>query len=110
MKKLFFVCGVLCLLAGQVYARSPFSARHSGMEAPGEKRQFSSTPSRPLSRTPEGGMGYVDAYGNPVTGENASKEVRKNHLRRPASSSAEKPAETLPDPEMASKPPLWKFQ
>lgn len=113
MKRLAFLFVFLYLAASicPVYARSPFSARHSGLDAPGENRRITGMPSRPLARTPDGGRGYTDAYGNPVSGENVDDSSRKNRIRRPpAIHSEKKEAQTLPDPELSSKSPLWKFQ
>lgn len=108
-----------CLLAllifqfpQQSFGKSAFSPRHTGMEPPGEMKTPDNMPGRPLSRTAEGGRGYIDAYGNTVTPQEPREHSEKSRLRRGAYSNADSKKETatLPVPTKDISPKLWKFQ
>ena len=89
-------------------ARSVYSPRHSGLEAPGNPKRLENMPGPRLSRTPNGSPGYTDAYGNPV--ENIPPEEKKNSNRpKPEWMQKNKNSVSrLPDPSLSSSP-LWKF-
>ncbi|MDE5832758.1 MAG: translation initiation factor IF-2, partial [Desulfovibrio sp.] len=53
----------ICFAGSGVLAKSAYSPRHSGIEPPGGPRSLEAIPGRSPSRTAEGGMGYMDAYG-----------------------------------------------
>lgn len=88
-------------------ARSPSNARHTGIEPPGEPRMSSGLPGNSPSRTAEGGMGYIDAYGNTLSPEEA--QIKKPRRLKPGAYGARAKTDNhLPDPVINSKIP-WKF-
>lgn len=92
------------------FGRSAHSPRHSGMEPPGGPRTMEALPGQSPSRTPMGGMGYTDAYGNELgTPREEAKTVRKR--LRPGANSNQLPQDhkTLPIPSLQETRPLWKF-
>lgn len=96
----------LALAPAAAYARSAFSPRHSGIEPPGGPRPLE-TPMRSFGRTPDGGRGYTDAYGNRVDDSPPEeKKITRRRLER-RESPAKESGRPLPDP--ASSAPLWKF-
>lgn len=104
------LCLVLlaCLAAPETASsRSAFSPRHSGMEAPGGPRQIDNMPMTGPSRTPEGGMGYTDAYGRTLTDK--IPEERKQR-RRPGGDAKKEPVAELPDFDPARQTPVWSFR
>lgn len=106
---LFFFCGALSPDA--VYARSAFSPRHTGLEPPGGPKQPDMMPGHGISRTPMGGMGYTDAYGNTIDDQVPEEKKARKRLRHGAYGAKEKqaPVAPLPDPGNTGKP-LWSFQ
>lgn len=95
----------ICLIAMADFAgaRSAASARHSGLEPPGGPRQMDIVPGQSPGRTPEGGMGYTDAYGNTLT-DKIPQEKRRVRMRR---EHEKKPAD-LPDVSVGK--PLWTYK
>lgn len=103
----FFLFFLLVPLLAQ--GRSALSPRHSGMEPPDAPKRGENMAGRPLSRTPSGGMGYTDAYGNPVE-DGGPEENRKERRPKPEwMEKSGKSAARLPDSGLSSSP-LWKFQ
>lgn len=103
----------LLLLSWQTeaYGRSALAPRHSGMEAPGEPRRLENMPGRSLGQNPDGGRGYIDAYGNRLENRPPAKAKGSG---RPDSGASGPTAEKelnrpLPDPDAGSSSPLWKF-
>lgn len=108
----FFACALLLamFLCGGVQARSALSPRHSGIEPPGGPRPIDVLPGNSPSRTAEGGMGYVDAYGNTVTRDEQPREVKRPPRLRPGAyggNAAKERIINIPEPDGK---PLWKFQ
>lgn len=91
--------------------KSAFSPRHTGLEPPGEPGRSEIMHGRSLSRTPMGGMGYTDAYGNTLDDQPPPEKAPRKRLRPGASGVAAPsgPPATLPDPDRADAAPLWKF-
>lgn len=85
-----------------IQARSAFSPRHSGLEPPGGPRNLQEG-GRPIMRTPMGGMGYTDAYGNTL--DDVQPEETKVKRRRVVKET--RPPRPLPDPDGAR--PVWSF-
>lgn len=83
------------------FGRSAFSPRHTGMEPPGGPRNLDMG-GRPIMRTPMGGMGYTDAYGNTL--DDYVPEEKKPAKRRPEKKAPPRP---LPNPD--SSKPLWTY-
>lgn len=112
-KKITFCLLAVLILQSplQSFARSAFSPRHTGMEPPGSMKKLDNMPGRPLSRTPEGGRGYIDAYGNTVTPQEPKEQPEKSRLRQGAYSNdvKKKEAAILPVPAKDISPKLWKF-
>lgn len=79
------------------------------MEAPGGPRQLDNMPIAGPSRTPEGGMGYTDAYGNSLTDRAPAERKRRPRLRPGAHGKKEHVAE-LPDIDPARQTPVWSFR
>lgn len=104
------VLALLVALPCASFARSAFSPRHSGLEPPGGPRQLDTLPGNSPSRTPEGGMGYTDAYGNSLT-DRMPEEKKPRHRPRPGAYGG-KANISEPLPELPASPgkPLWRFQ
>lgn len=106
------VCAILSaiflLAPAYLDARSAMSPRHSGMEAPGGPRQVESMPGRGMSRTPSGGMGYVDAYGNSIDDSVPQEKERPKRLRPGAYGNKPEEKAKLPDITHTGRP-LWQF-
>lgn len=97
---------VLALAPAAIEARSAFSPRRSGIEPPGGPRPLE-TPMRSFGRTPDGGRGYTDAYGNRVEDlPPEEKKITRRRLER-QDNQAKASGRPLPDPENSA--PLWKF-
>lgn len=90
-------------------ARSAFSPRHSGMDAPGGPRQLDNMPTQGIGRTPEGGMGYTDAYGRSLTDKIPEERKRGPRLRPGGYRHKDAPAE-LPDLKPGTGAPVWSFK
>lgn len=89
-------------VACEIQARSAFSPRHTGLEPPGGPRNLQEG-GRPIMRTPMGGMGYTDAYGNTI--DDVQPEEKKVKRRRVVKETqAPRP---LPDPDRGQ--PVWSF-
>lgn len=111
MKYAAIVCALVCLLSFEAYGRSAFSPRHSGLEPPGGPRPIEALPGNSPSRTAEGGMGYIDAYGNTVRSDEApapKKETKRLRHGAFGGDRREAASEYLPEPEKHSTRP-WKF-
>lgn len=99
--------------AGACHARSAFNPRHSGLEAPGERRPadgMSAFGMRP-ARTAEGGMGYSDAYGNTLDDQppEEKKPRKRVHPGAYGHRSSGSPSRALPDPDCRSGVPAWTY-
>lgn len=107
---IFFAgCALFPLWGGAAWSRSALSPRHSGMEAPGGPRSVPAMPSHSPSRTSEGGMGYMDAYGNTVENTEPEAKEPKRRLNPGAYGARKENARGLPHVE-PSGPPLWNFR
>ena len=111
MRVWIIACAIVSLLACDAHGKSALSPRHTGMEPPGGPRAIEALPGNSPSRTAEGGMGYIDAYGNTVRRDEAppiKKESKR--LRRGAYGGNREEASTgyLPDPKKQATSP-WKF-
>jgi hypothetical protein len=66
-----------------------------------------------MGRTPEGGMGYIDAYGNPVRNRAPEERTAPRHEeQKQAGSRAAQQGELerpLPD-SAADRMPVWNFR
>lgn len=104
------VCLIMTLIS-PVWGRSALSPRNSGLEPPGGPKQLEALPGNVPGRTSEGGMGYMDAYGNPVRNQQPQEKKPKFRPRPGAYGGYGKKEQSrpLPDPDEAHKPPLWKF-
>ena len=102
MRKLLILLIAFSLMAAPAFGRSAFSPRHTGMEPPGGPKRLDMS-GRGLVRTPMGGMGYTDAYGNTIDDivPEEKKVKRRPVKRQPA------PVRPLPDPENSR--PVWSF-
>lgn len=112
MKRVIGLCLAIVLCGhGVAFGKSAFSPRHSGLEPPGEPRQSEIMPGRSPSRTPMGGMGYTDAYGNTLDDQPPPEKTVRKRLRPGANGLREQPSPpaALPDPDRADASPLWKF-
>lgn len=99
------------IFAGTADGRSAMSPRHSGLEPPGGPRRIEMAPGAGLGRTPEGGMGYTDAYGNTMYDRQPEEKKPKKRPRPGAYGGygqKEAPA-LLPDPTPPGKP-VWSFK
>ncbi len=103
-------CFEVALCDFEAGARSAYSPRHTGMEPPGGPRRIEAMPGNSPSRTAEGGMGYIDAYGNTL--EDRGPEEKKARRRPPPGAyggyGAKETVRPLPEPRLPGKP-LWKF-
>lgn len=101
----------LLVLAMPAYPRSAGSPRHSGTEPPGGPRSIEALPGRAISRTPDGGMGYVDAYGNGLT-DRQPQEKKPRHRPRPGAYGGPPKVEDnrLPDVDAGNGNPVWSFR
>ncbi|MBQ7608759.1 MAG: translation initiation factor IF-2 [Desulfovibrionaceae bacterium] len=109
--RLLLIC--LVLLPSLCFARSVYTPRDSGTEPPGGPRAPEAIPSSgSFGRTAEGGMGYVDAYGNTIDNRESPKPPKKR-LPRGAFGRPDRDAarydRPLPDPAR-SGPPAWSFK
>ncbi|MDR2056503.1 MAG: translation initiation factor IF-2 [Desulfovibrio sp.] len=104
------LCAGLAAAPSVPLAASAYSPRHSGLEPPGGPRSSQNPPGKSASRTPQGGMGYTDAYGNTL--DDARPEENKPQRRLSPGAYAphggEEPERPLPDPQAPQ--PLWSFQ
>lgn len=111
----FLLCafGVLGMLvfAHPAHARSVYTPRDSGTEPPGGPRAPMALPQTGnFGRTPDGGMGYTDAYGNPLRYEEPKPKPHKRPAHGAFAPKQEDPyARPLPDPMSSSKRPAWSF-
>lgn len=103
MRKVLILLALLILLAGPAVGRSAYSPRHTGMEPPGGPKSIDMS-GRGLMRTPMGGMGYTDAYGNTI--DDVMPEEKKVSKRRPVK---KKPAPVRPLPDPENSRPVWSF-
>lgn len=74
-------------------------------------KKFDNMPGRKLSRTTEGGRGYIDAYGNTIMPQSPQEQSEKNRLRPGAYGNApgKKETATLPLSNKDNSPKLWNF-
>ena len=108
MRLAMMLCLLLCLApAPQAFAKTVYTPRDSGTEAPGGPRAPEGLPSSgSFGRTAEGGMGYTDAYGNTISSERPEPKPRQRLPRGAYGSYGQKaPERPLPDPA-GSRPPV----
>lgn len=111
MRSLALFCLLLVLgLAPNTLAKTVYTPRDSGTEAPGGPRAPEALPSSgSFGRTAEGGMGYTDAYGNTVSDVRPEPKPRQRLPRGAYGSYGQNPVERpLPDPER-DRSPAWSF-
>lgn len=103
---------VIAPLAGEVMAKSALSPRHSGLEPPGGPRRLEAMPGNMPSRTPEGGMGYTDAYGNALEDRQPEEKAPRKRPRAGAYGTYGSQGDNrpLPDPDSGKGPALWNFR
>ena len=115
----FLICFALMLVpvffqTDPCHARSAFSSRHSGLEAPGEGRGADGMSALGMraGRTAEGGMGYSDAYGNTLDDQPAEeKKPRKRvHPGAYGHNVTRREVRGLPDPDRHSGVPAWSYR
>ena len=102
---------LLFLAVAPAQARSVYTPRDSGAEAPGGPRSPAGVPGGgSFGRTPEGGMGYVDAYGNPIS---SAVPEKKPHRRLSPGAYGQygrkEDDRPLPDPAAEPARPAWRF-
>ena len=82
---LLCAAGSAALDAGDAWAASALSPRHSGLEPPGGPKPMEGLPAMGnAGNTTERGMGYTDAYGRPLKDygpEEVKPRRRLRHLR-----------------------------
>ena len=100
--------------AGEALAKSAYSPRHSGLDAPGGPRPLEALPSRgDRSGTMPGNSGYTDAYGNTI---DDVPPAEKPKARRPlpgaygAYGNKSEYDRPLPNPAAAGSKPAWTYQ
>lgn len=100
------------LAADEAQAASAYSARNSGLDAPGEPKRIESLPSKNAGRTAEGGMGYTDAYGNTIDDRQPEEKPAPKRPRPGAygvgAGQSERQERPLPDPQ--NQTPAWSFK
>ena len=109
---LLCAAGSAALDAGDAWAASALSPRHSGLEPPGGPKPMEGLPAMGnAGNTTERGMGYPDAYGRPLK-DYGPEEVKPR--KRPRGGAygtyGRKQSRPLPDPD-ADTPgkPAWDF-
>lgn len=109
-------CGLVFALLGvsgglPAQAASAYRPPSTGLEPPGGPKKSEVLPGgRSIGRTPEGGMGYTDAYGNAIRNRPPEEKPARPRLR-PGAYGAEAPARPerpLPDPQ--NQAPAWSFR
>ena len=107
------VLAFVCVTPAPSLARSVYTPRDSGTEPPGGPRAPEGLPqSGSFGRTPEGGMGYTDAYGNTISNVPPERKARRRlpqgaFGRYESRESSDRP---LPDPMVRSAHPVWSFK
>lgn len=104
------LCAGFALAPSALPAASAYSPRHSGLEPPGGPKPQQSLPGRSASRTPQGGMGYTDAYGNTLDDAQPEKNRPQRRLIPDAHGSHDEKEPDRPLPEPQPPRPLWSFQ
>ncbi len=105
---IFSLLLLFVLIPANLYSRSAFSPRHSGMEPPGGPRHLENIPGRSIGQTPSGGRGYTDAYGNSLDDSRPEeKKIVRRRMEIQGHSVEQEKSRPLPDPARSS--PLWKF-
>ncbi len=111
--RLLVLCCLLLLFAQapSAAAKSIYTPRDSGTEAPGGPRAPEGLPSSgSFGRTAEGGMGYTDAYGNSISNVRPEPKPHKRLPRGAYGSYGQKREERpLPDPQR-DRSPVWSFR
>ena len=108
-----FILALTLFLASPIQARSVYTPRDSGTEAPGGPRAPIGMPAPSnFGRTQEGGMGYTDAYGNTISDQIPEKKPRK---RLPPGAYGQYGTPNpdnrpLPDPAKGPAKPAWGFR
>lgn len=109
--RVFLLALLLIFAAVPASARMAYTPRDSGTEPPGGPRAPEGMPTPGnFGRTPEGGMGYTDAYGNTIT-DRVPEEKKHERLRSGAYGGQKKPdpySRPLPEPKASSRP-KWSF-
>ena len=95
-----------------VLAASGYTPPRSGLEPPDSPKRVEALPGgRSISRTPEGGMGYTDAYGNTISDRTPEAKPQRPRLRPGAYGSRETaPRRERPLPDPQGQAPVWSFQ
>ena len=111
MRLLVLCCFLILAQVAQASAKSVYTPRDSGTEAPGGPRAPEALPSSgSFGRTAEGGMGYTDAYGNTLSDARPEPKPHKRLPRgaygRYGQTQEERP---LPDP-LRDRSPVWSFR
>lgn len=106
---LFFVVAALLLTPVASGARSAHSPRHSGLEPPGGPKKLDMLPGGAANHSLDGGLGYVDAYGNPLMEREKAKKPRRARPRPGAYGGygEKEKSRPLPDPDAA---PVWNYR
>ena len=99
------------LLCKPAFAKSVYTPRDSGTEPPGGPSAPIGLPqSSSFGRTPDGGMGYTDAYGNPLVN---TEQKPKAHRRLPQGAfgryGRDPDDRPLPEPAKSPQRPAWAF-
>jgi hypothetical protein len=104
------LCTGFALVPSVLPAASAYSPRHSGLEPPGGPRSSQNLPGKSASRTPQGGMGYTDAYGNTLDDVRPEENRPQRRLSPGAygSHGEKEPERPLPEPQTPR--PVWSFQ
>lgn len=111
-----FFFQVACLfLAGNLFAASAYSPRHSGLEPPGGPKQIESMPGGSSAKTDDNFLGHTDAYGRPLTPGKEPENKKKNRLLPGAYGGYDKTdqntdASYLPDVNTGKGSPVWSFR
>lgn len=107
---------VVCLFwAGNLFAASAYSPRHSGLEPPGGPKSVGVMPGGPSTRMDDNSLGHTDAYGRPVSPGQDPENIKKNRLLPGAYGSygntgKNTDASYLPDMDAGKGNPVWSFR
>ncbi|MDR1660315.1 MAG: translation initiation factor IF-2 [Desulfovibrio sp.] len=104
------LCAGFALVPSVLPAASAYSPRHSGLEPPGGPKPSQNMPGRSASRTPQGGMGYTDAYGNTLDDARPEESGPQRRLSPGAHGPRGEKEPERPLPEPQTPRPLWSFQ
>ena len=110
---LLCAAGSAALDAGDAWAASALSPRHSGLEPPGGPKPMEGLPAMGnAGNTTERGMGYTDAYGNTIDDRQPEEKPAPKRPRPGAygvgAGQSERYERPLPDPQ--NQTPAWSFK